>query len=98
MDLDVAVGVDKVRFSVWKELDFRILPCLYMYACEHTCVLAAIRMGQYTTLCCTSDKCSMRLGLLLRLLLFTPVCKLVCVCVCVWQGMGDGDFIQLIIS
>lgn len=84
MDLDVAVGVDKVRFSVWKELDFRILPCLHMYASEHTCVLAAIRMGQYTTLCCTSDKCSMMTRFAAETAaLHSCVQAGVCVCVCV---------------
>lgn len=46
LDLDLAVGVDKVRSSVWKELVFRIFPYLNVYVCMHVCVLAAIRMGQ----------------------------------------------------
>lgn len=102
LDLDLAVGVDKVRSSVWKELVFRIFPYLNVYVCMHVCVLAAIRMGQYTTVCHTWFWTSVagQLGLLLRLLhfCFTPsVCVLeyMCVCVCVHGGMGDGNFIQL---
>lgn len=105
MDLDLAGEVDKVRSSVWEELVLGVFPCLSMSVCVRMCVLAAIRMGQYTTACCTCCQTSVagQLGLLLRLLhfSFTPsVCELLCVCVSsVWGGMEDTSFnLRLFVS
>lgn len=51
------------------------------YVC--ICVLAAIRMGQYTTLCCTLDKCSRTTRFAAEIAaLHSCVRAAVCVCVC----------------
>lgn len=98
MDLDLAVGVEKVRYSVWKELVFRIFSmlkcvCVYAYMC-----LSSYRNGPvYNSMpYLFLDKCSRttRFATETSALLFHPVCVRADVCVCV--GMGDTHFIQLI--